>query len=98
MIRYRPLDGSTDPDPDQRLLDVIFGVVGACSRCLPRRVPAAYYLAHEVKDPELLSDEPGPKNYGPTCTIWALCAECTAEERAADPDPLIPIIKIWSIE
>lgn len=93
--RVAPLDGSTAEDEDGRLFDVIFGVVGACDSCLPRRVPAKYLLVWEVTQAYLdeVDDDGGN---GPSCTLHHFCAEHVAEFRS-DPDPALPIILVRSL-
>lgn len=86
--RVAPLDGRAAEDRDVRLLDVIFGVQGACERCLPKRVAARYVLWETIDDPAFLAtialkDEEAPAPYS---SRELLCGPCVSRARL-DDDP-----------
>lgn len=91
----RPLDGSIAETEVGRLFDLVFGVDGACTVCLPRRVPAEYLLVWEITQAYLdeVDDQGGD---GPSCSLYYLCRKHVAEHRS-DPDPLLPIVLVRSL-
>lgn len=83
----RPLDGSMSDDPDERVLEAIFGVVGACEHHLPRRVPATTLIKSRVVGSAIIAscDETEPFD-----TEHRVCDSCRDEyldPAASDPRP-----------
>lgn len=83
--RIARLDGTQADTSEDRLLDVIFGVQGACERCLPKRVPAVYEMWESVVGQLSLDNLSGPGSVVyPYSDRSEVCAACVADARAYD--------------
>lgn len=89
----KPLDGTSADSPEERLVDVIFGVLGACEPCLPRRVPATYVLWESIVGEQLLAEiaSDGEIVY-PHSICGYVCVDCCAEARASNSDQAYVVV------
>lgn len=87
MSRRRgPLDGTAAATPDERLLDAIYGVEGACEHHLPVRVPATRGVRVRVEGEKILAEVEAD---GPYENEYLLCGPCatTCIDDHLEPDP-----------